>query len=398
MVIGIDHVPAAVPPTSANQAPGAAPGGGAGGRHGGTGLGNRNTANAVTKGETRAKFVGNTTGMKGHVFQPRNVSKNANQYHDTVEVLRQYVAKEYETGRELMALFLATPIQPSVTVPLDDPTPTGRADDDTPKLTTRDTKMFEILIKRYLEREDQLKDDLHSLFYVILGQCDKAITAKLESLDGYAVQAAQGNCRWLLQHVRAMMNQFDLGQYPYVALFQARHRLYNLSQGKRTITEYYHAFQTEYDTIGLLHGWPPPDIQLDDGVQPGVIGKSDDDKQTAIHQRKIATCFILGADRARFGKLQRDLQDIFAHGTNQFPTTLTSAYNLLPTTEAANGTVMDTEFQDHSGGHRRRQCGTHRSSNNHNNNPSNRGTKQGSPVNPGGHTGLIEFPPKMVEN
>ena len=102
MVVGADHVPGAVPPAGANQAPGAAPGGGAGGRHGGTGPGNRNTANAVSKGEARTKFVGNTTGMKGHMFQPRNVSKNANQYHDTVEVLQQYVAKEYETGRELM--------------------------------------------------------------------------------------------------------------------------------------------------------------------------------------------------------------------------------------------------------------------------------------------------------
>ena len=151
MVVGVDHVPGAVPPARANHAPGAAPGGDAGGRHGGTGPGNRNTANAVSKGEARAKFVGNTTDMKGHVFQPRNVSKNANQYHDTVEVLQQYVAKEYETGRELMALFLATPIQPAVTVPPDDPTLTGRAKDGTPKLTTRDTKTFELLIKRYLE-------------------------------------------------------------------------------------------------------------------------------------------------------------------------------------------------------------------------------------------------------
>ena len=392
MVIGTDHVPGAVPLAGANQAPGAAPGGGVGGRHGGTGPGNRNTANAVPKGKARTNFLGNTTGMKGHVFQPRNVSKNANQYHDTVEVLQQYVAKEYETGRELMALFLATPTQPTVTVPPDDPTPTGKAKDGTPILTTRDTKTFELRIKRHLEREDQLKDDLHSLFYVILGQCDKAIMAKLESLDGYTVQAAQGNCLWLLQHVRATMNQFDSGQYLYVALFQARRRLYNLSQGKRTVTEYYHAFQTEYDTIGLLHGWPPPDTQLDDGVQPGVVGKSDADKQAAIHQREIATCFLLGADKARFGKLQRDLQDNFARGTNQFPTTLTSAYNLLLTTEAANGTVGDTESQDDGGGHGRRQRGAHRSPNNHNNTPGNQGNKQGGPANLAGHTGLYTSP------
>ena len=271
-------MPVAPPLVGPNPAPDTVPGGGNGGKHGGTGITNRNNANALGKGETQTKFTGNTTEMKGHVFQPRNVSKNSNQYHDTVEVLRQYVAKEYKTGRELMALFLSTPMTPTVTEPPDDPTPTGQADDGTPKLTTRDTRTFDLLIKRYLEREDQLKDDLHALFYVILGQCDKAIVAKLESIDGYAVQATQGNCLWLLQHVRATMNQFDSGQYPYVALSQARQRFYNLSQGRKAVTEYYHSFQMEYDTIGLLHGWPLPDIHLD------AAGKSDADKQATIHQ------------------------------------------------------------------------------------------------------------------
>ena len=71
---------------------------------------------------------------------------------------------------------------------------------------------------------------MHSLFYIVLGQRDKAITAKVESIDGYTAQAAQGNCLWLLQHVRDTMNQFDSGQYPYVALFQACRWFYNLSQ------------------------------------------------------------------------------------------------------------------------------------------------------------------------
>ena len=150
-----------------------------------------------------------------------------------------------------------------------------------------------MLIKRYFERVDQLKDDLHALFYVILGQCDKAIVSKLESIDGYTEQATQGNCLWLLQHVRATMNKFDSGQYPYVALSQACRHFYNLSQGRKTMTEYYHSFQTEYDTIGLLCGWPLPDFGLDNGVQPSAAGKDDAAIQVAIHQREIATCFVL---------------------------------------------------------------------------------------------------------
>ena len=350
-----NDTPQAQPPVGDNLAQGGVNGGG----HGGTGGGHKNTTNMAAKGDAWSKFTGNTTEMKGHVFQPRHVSKNANQYHNTVEVLRQYVAKEYEMGRELMALFLPTPTQPAVAEPPDDPTPTGRTTDGALKLTTRDTKTFELSIKRYLEQEDQLKDDMHSLFYVVLGQCDKAITAKLESIDGYTTQAAQGNCLWLLQHVRATMNQFDSGQYPYVALFQARRRFYNLSQGKKTVTEYYHAFKTEYDTIGLLHGWPPLDLESDAGVQPGVTDKSDADTQAAIHQREVATYFILGTDKNRFGKLQHDLQDNFARGTNQFPTTLTAAYNLLLTTVAAINATFDVEALDDNGGVGSRHRGSH---------------------------------------
>ena len=288
-------------------------GAGAGGMHVAVaGGGPKNNNNSVAKGDGRSKFNGNTTEMKGHIFQPRHVSKNTNQYHDTVEVLRQYLAKEYKMGRELMALFLPTPTQPTVAEPPDNPTLTGLTTTGAPKLTAQDEKTFELSIKRYLERADQLKDDMHSLFYVILGQCDKAIIAKLESVGEYATRASQGDCLWLLQHVRATMNQFDSGQYPYVALFQARRRFYNLSQGRRTVTEYYHTFKTEYDTIGLLHGWPPPSLELDAGVQPGATGEGDIDLQTAVHQREVATYFILGADKHRFGKLQRDLQDNFA--------------------------------------------------------------------------------------
>ena len=239
---------------------------------------------------------------------------------------------------------------------------------------------------------------MHSLFYVILGQCDKAIIAKLESAGEYTTQAAQGNCLWLLQHVRATMNQFDSGQYPYVALFQARRCFYSLSQGRKTVTEYYHAFKTEYDTIGLLHGWPPPSLELDTGVQPGATGENDMELKAAVHQREVATYFILGADKHRFGKLQRDLQDNFARGTNQFPTTLTAAYNLLLTTDAAANISTDTDALDDVGGGTGRRHRSGNRNNNHNiaGNPGNRPHKQ---ANPAGHTGLYTspcFPPGAI--
>ena len=135
-MVAANDVPLGPPPAGDHPAQGV----GAGGGHAAAGGGQKHTNNLATKGDGRSKFTGNTTEMKGHVFQPRHVSKNANQYHDTVKVLRQYVAKEYETGRELMTLFLPTPIQPAVAEPPDDPTPTGLTTEGAPKLMARDEK------------------------------------------------------------------------------------------------------------------------------------------------------------------------------------------------------------------------------------------------------------------
>ena len=120
------------------------------------------------------------------------------------------------------------------------------------------------------------------------------------------------------------------------------------------------------------------------------MGKSNADKQAAIHQRQITTCFILGVDKSCFGKLQRDLQDNFACGTNQFPTTLTAAYNLLLTMEAAIGATLDTDTPDDSSGHGRRHRGAYR--NNNNNGPGNPRNKQVNQANPARHTGLYTSP------
>ena len=125
-------------------------------------------------------------------------------------------------------------------------------------------------------------------------------------------------------------------------------------------------------------------------MQPEATGESDADVRAAIHQREVATYFILGADKHRFGKLQRDLQDNFARGTNQFPTTLTAAYNLLLTTDAAISASSDVDGMDDNGVTGRR----HRSGNR--NNPHNAtggpGNKFNKAANPAGHTGLHSSP------
>jgi hypothetical protein len=45
--------------------------------------------------------------------------------------------------------------------------------------------------------------------------------------------------------------------------------------------------------------------------------------------RYLAVAFVLGADRLRYGRLIENLENDYLQGQNNYPTTVTAAYNLL---------------------------------------------------------------------
>ena len=49
----------------------------------------------------------------------------------------------------------------------------------------------------------------------------------------------------------------------------------------------------------------------------------------AARQRYLATAFLLGADRNRYGKLIEDLENDFIQGEDKYPKTIEAAYRLL---------------------------------------------------------------------
>ena len=60
-------------------------------------------------------------------------------------------------------------------------------------------------------------------------------------------------------------------------------------------------------------------------------------KKTAQEQY-LAVAFLLGADRSKFGRLLENLENDFLQGQNNYPKTITGAYNLL--TNWKHGTHM----------------------------------------------------------
>ena len=77
------------------------------------------------------------------------------------------------------------------------------------------------------------------------------------------------------------------------------------------------------------------------GLEPGIMkafnlkyGRAANKVLTAAEKavtkdNYLATAFILGADRNRYGKLVEYLENAFLQGRNDYPETLAGAYNLL---------------------------------------------------------------------
>jgi hypothetical protein len=53
------------------------------------------------------------------------------------------------------------------------------------------------------------------------------------------------------------------------------------------------------------------------------------DAEDAARERVLACAFLLGSDRARYGKLLEDLENDHTQGVDNYPSTLQQAYTLL---------------------------------------------------------------------
>ena len=280
-------------------------------------------------------FRGETTEMKGYVFEQPT---RGNQYLETLAMLKRYSSVTYKSGRVMLSLFSAKPSEPTIKTPGAEPTATGKVGPDGKKeRTTFDEEMFRLDIKAYRTELRELEHDLSALFAVIFGQCNQTLQATLMSQETFTEREAKGDCLWLLTEIRSAATRFDKTLYIHDALHELRARFYREHQGTRTTVEYYRTFDALVKTLDDNHAWSLPPLKQDN--DPGVRGPNDQATQRNIRERELAAAFILNADNKRFATLKANLRDNYARGTNQWPSTLLDAYNLLVTQERNDATA-----------------------------------------------------------
>jgi hypothetical protein len=81
------------------------------------------------------------------------------------------------------------------------------------------------------------------------------------------------------------------------------------------------------------------EILIADGVDPDLATQDQIAVAITVAQEQcLASLFMQGADRGRFGKLMEDLENSFTQGRDNYPKTVQAAYSLLTNWKDKNST------------------------------------------------------------
>ena len=140
----------------------------------------------------------------------------------------------------------------------------------------------------------------------------------------------------LLIAIKDLMFNVQEQKYVPLSIHQAKRQFFLLLQGQNTIGKYYEQFKNQTDVLTHIGAG----IGDDEAIMSQVLrsqGINVDDAMDAQQETAetegiqwyLPSAFLMGSDRSRFGCLLEKLENDFTAGNDNYPKTLTDAYNML---------------------------------------------------------------------
>ena len=308
------------PPTSTGRGAGSGCHEGRGTSRGGRG-GRRNTIPTISK----HRFDGATEELKGQIFDLVG-ARSADLFIKSKKALANYIGRTYQHSGDICRAIetLSLPIIPTPTAPVGDRIPPLAA------------AIFGEQVKEYVKQHSRLHENIKRLWALVWGQCSDTIRTRLQSLETYEDMRAASDGLQLLIAIKDLMFNVQEQKYVPLSIHLAKQQFFLLSQGRNTVGEYYEQFKNPTYVLNHIG----TGIGDDDAIMKQVlrsrginIEDATDDQEEAAEltgtQWYLALAFLMGSDRNRYGRLLEKLENDFTAGNDNYPKTLTDAYNML---------------------------------------------------------------------
>ena len=183
-------------------------------------------------------------------------------------------------------------------------------------------------VRKFYQRLTDLDNNQETLYGVIWGQCSNRLQELIKANDEFTARSKSFDCIWLLKQCKMISAGVDAKANKHSTLVKALTALCNIRQGK---TESNDSFRKRVDAYALT-------LKLSGGehimCSPTLIKASNkkeptEDKIEVEEDKFKAMLMILCANHIRYGALQKSLFEGVYKGRDEFPTTITMAYDLL---------------------------------------------------------------------
>ena len=266
------------------------------------------------------KFEGKCDDLKGHVYDCSD-SRQADQFARTTKEIAEYVGRTYKYGGDTR-LAVENLAFPKMVEPEDPPDGASKTK----------IKIWERDVEEFCRRQHNVREHIKTLYSLVWGQCSDIMRQRIEALDEFDKMSTDDDGIALLIAIKAQTFNFQSQKYLPHAMHETKRRFYFFSQGKLTTQMYHEQFQNLVEVIETIKG----NIGVDPGIELLVatelkknVGLLTNAEKKDAQDRYLAVAFLLGSDRSRYGKLIENLENEFLQGRNNYPKTVTSAYNLL---------------------------------------------------------------------
>jgi hypothetical protein len=279
---------------------------------------------AVTTVVREQTFSGKCDGLSGFVYDCSD-GKQSDHYNIVTKEITEYIGREYAYGGDIRWTIMNL----------------KHFEEEEPKdlettTTTVKKRMFEKRVDEFIKRETKIKENCQSAYSLVLGQRTEYMQAKLEAVVGYVDMDSRSNLIELIKTIKGLSYQFEGQQSKTRGRLLAHKRFHQLLQTKEmTDARFLEKILTgvsvleQYGgTIGRDEGAVEDEIVTAGYTKPASIAETTAASDTS-RSKSLAMSYLYAIDRHRYGTLLDELENDFTKGTENYPDSVTRAYNLV---------------------------------------------------------------------
>ena len=276
-----------------------------------------------TRGSSERDFSGATPQIGGVLaLRSENTTKKV-PFDVFLEKLETYIMNEMKQGEHLVDIakdpkndvvaFFESTYKP--------------ADINESSATTVEKEIQKETIKEYVKDLKLLKSNLKKAYSLMYGNCTEGVQAQIKADSEYEVKSKIFDHKWLFEKVKKVVSGLDTKVNLRVSLHSTMIIfLLTKQQPNESNSAFLTRFKSMAQTLTIAGG---EHILVSTDMLGKDLSGATADEIRDEKERFLAMCFILRSDEGRYKNLLNDLKSSANRGRDEYPTTLTDAFDLL---------------------------------------------------------------------